>query len=291
MEGKALFRTALFGYKKKDVLDYIESASASAMRETAAARESADYQQKNAEQARLRIYELEKTIEEVREAQQDVSKKLEASLDNTQEAIRDKEALERELERLRDALSVSEKELSYAKEINDSLERRVEDLEKEVSRAMEQKMLIADTVINARGISSAIIDSAKTQAEQSKKDAKQYLENAKEEYTIFYSGVRRYSEDVKASIGGIGGNIDEMMLRLDMTGRELDDVLSALDVNGPQSKAFSQEDSIRRTDEQPDIKHTDDAVGDTADGALGTAKNEAEPIGKEIKYDSLFSDD
>ena len=192
------FRTAVRGFNRQDVQDYIEQVAAAHRQEMAEL-------QKRLEKSEERVAAMEETA-----AQLDG---VTARLTHTQAAL---EAANQSVSRLKGELSQAESRLTAAKEEEERLRSQVAALEPLAASYRDLKDRAASVELDAHQKALAAVNEAKTEAEQIRTDTRKWLSRVLEEYSQLRVGVDGVMEQLRKLDG-----VPEQMEKLDETTKQL----------------------------------------------------------------------
>ena len=188
------FRTALAGFHRGDVLDYMEKLSAQHRSQLASVEEEL-------RQSKAREKELEEELESLRQAHGSVSAeeaKVRASLEESTRA----------LARLRGELSQTETKLAAARLELGRLHGQVDEMEPMAQKYDQLKDYVATVELDAHHKAQETIDQAKTKAEQIQADTRQWLEQVLAGYTNLRSEMDRLFQRLR-ELGEMGVQFDQ----------------------------------------------------------------------------------
>jgi chromosome segregation ATPase len=225
MEGKKLFRGALFGYNKADVISYIEEAAKTVNERVELESSRADRAEESVDNLSQRIEVLEKELEAARLRADSCDKEISKLNEEKTNLIYQEKQRTYELTRIKSLYSVKEDELTYQKSINESLSNRVSEMEETASRYSSDKGRIADAIIGAQEAAQNIIHEANTEALQIKEQAKEYTENIKIKINSFCDEVRQACYKLEDCSRQISGSADGVVFYIDGIEKDLDELL------------------------------------------------------------------
>lgn len=165
------FRTAMRGFNRQDVQDYIEQM-------TAVHRQELAELQKKLDRSEDRIAELEEAVSGIN-AMADESSKTRAALDSSNQMV----------SRLRGELSQAEAKLSVAKKEIERLQAQIAALEPMATSYQEIKDRAASVELEVHQKAQAAVSGAKAEAERVRTDTRKWLSRVMEEYSQLRGGL------------------------------------------------------------------------------------------------------
>ncbi len=172
MNEQIIFKTALGGFDKKAVLDYIyelDRGAAAAQdelkKELAASRSESDSLKKELESAGERIIFLENAIENSYNEQQSKEEEMRAELS----------CMDEEIARLKKQLEQKELELSMQIEHSKQLTKKLEDAQEKNQRYEKASIDVGMSILEARQTAKQIVEDANRKADDIVKDAVSYM--------------------------------------------------------------------------------------------------------------------
>ena len=165
------FLTAVRGFNRQDVQDYIEQLAAVHRQETAELR-------KQLEKSDRRIQELEETASNI--------DAMAAELAQTRSAL---ESADQMVSRLRGELSQADAKLSVAKKEMERLQTQIAALEPLAAGYQEIRDRAANVELDAHQKAQAAVNEAKTEVERIRGDTRRWLSQVMEEYSTLRYGL------------------------------------------------------------------------------------------------------
>lgn len=192
------FRTAVGGFNRQDVQDYIEQF-------TAAHRQELAEFQKKLEKSEERIRELEETVAGM-DAMAEESAKTRAALEES----------ERTAQRLRGESSQAQSKLAVVKKELERLQERVAALEPMAAGYQKIRDRAASVELDAHQRAQAAVNEAKAESDRIRADTRRWLGRVMEEYSALRCGL----DGVLGQIQALGGT-SERVRELDGDARKL----------------------------------------------------------------------
>lgn len=192
------FRTAVRGFNRQDVQDYIEQLAAVHRQETAELR-------KQLEKSDRRIQELEETASNI--------DAMAAELAQTRTAL---ESADQMVSRLRGELSQADAKLSVAKKEMERLQTQIAALEPLAAGYQEIRDRAANVELDAHQKAQAAVNEAKTEVERIRGDTRRWLSQVMEEYSTLRYGLDGVLEQIQ-----ILAKEPEKVAELDKTAKKL----------------------------------------------------------------------
>ncbi len=192
------FRTAVRGFNRQDVQDYIEQLAAVHRQETAELR-------KQLEKSDRRIQELEETASNI--------DAMTAELAQTRTAL---ESADQMVSRLRGELSQADAKLSVAKKEMERLQTQIAALEPLAAGYQEIRDRAANVELDAHQKAQAAVNEAKTEVERIRGDTRRWLSQVMEEYSTLRYGLDGVLEQIQTL-----AKEPEKVAELDKTAKKL----------------------------------------------------------------------
>lgn len=192
------FRTAVRGFNRQDVQDYIEQMAA-------VHRQEAAELQKRLEKSDRRIQELEETASAV-DAMTEELAQTRAALDAANQMVN----------RLRGEMSQADAKLSVAKKEMERLQSRIAALEPMAAGYQEIRDRAANVELDAHQKAQAAVNEAKAEVERVRGETRRWLSQVMEEYSTLRCGL----DGVLAQIQAVAKE-REKVLELDKTAEKL----------------------------------------------------------------------
>lgn len=192
------FRTAVRGFNRQDVQDYIEQMAA-------VHRQELGELQKRLEKSDRRIEELEEIVTGMDAMAEESSR--------TREAL---DAANQTVSRLRGELSQADAKLTVAKKEMERLQARVETLEPMADSYQKIRDRAANVELEAHQKAQAEMSRAKTEGEQVRADTRRWLNCVLAEYSQLRAGLDGVLEQMKRLT-----STPEKLEELDETARQL----------------------------------------------------------------------
>ncbi len=192
------FRTAVRGFNRQDVQDYIEQLAAVHRQETAELR-------KQLEKSDRRIQELEETASNI--------DAMTAELAQTRSAL---ESADQMVSRLRGELSQADAKLSVAKKEMERLQTQIAALEPLAAGYQEIRDRAANVELDAHQKAQAAVNEAKTEVERIRGDTRRWLSQVMEEYSTLRYGLDGVLEQIQTL-----AKEPEKVAELDKTAKKL----------------------------------------------------------------------
>ena len=192
------FRTAVRGFNRQDVQDYIEQLAAVHRPETAELR-------KQLEKSDRRIQELEETASNI--------DAMTAELAQTRSAL---ESADQMVSRLRGELSQADAKLSVAKKEMERLQTQIAALEPLAAGYQEIRDRAANVELDAHQKAQAAVNEAKTEVERIRGDTRRWLSQVMEEYSTLRYGLDGVLEQIQTL-----AKEPEKVAELDKTAKKL----------------------------------------------------------------------
>lgn len=194
------FRTAVRGFNRQDVQDYIEQMAAVHRQELAEL-------QKRLEKSDRRIQELEETVSGI-DALADESSRTRAALSESNQTV----------SRLRGEVSQAESKLAVAKKEMERLQGQIAALEPMATSYQEIRDRAANVELDAHQKAQATVDQAQAEAERIRSDTQRWLDGVLEQYGKLRRGMDDLLEQAQAL-----GRAAEQVGELDKTARALEE--------------------------------------------------------------------
>lgn len=192
------FRTAVRGFNRQDVQDYIEQLAAVHRQELAEL-------QKRLEKADRRIEELEETVTGI-DAMADESSKTRAALDASNQMV----------SRMRGEVSQAEAKLAVAKKEMERLQAQIDALEPMATSYQEIKDRAANVELDAHQKAQAAVSEAKAEAEHIRMETRKWLNCVMAEYSQLRAGLDGVLEQLQALT-----DVPKRVEELDETAKQL----------------------------------------------------------------------
>lgn len=192
------FRTAVRGFNRQDVQDYIEQLAAVHRQELAEL-------QKRLEKSDRRIEELEETVTGI-DAMADESSKTRAALDASNQMV----------SRMRGEVSQAEAKLAVAKKEMERLQAEIDALEPMATSYQEIKDRAANVELDAHQKAQAAVSEAKAEAERIRMETRKWLNCVMAEYSQLRAGLDGVLEQLQALT-----DVPKRVEELDETARQL----------------------------------------------------------------------
>lgn len=192
------FRTAVRGFNRQDVQDYIEQLAAVHRQETAELR-------KQLEKSDRRIQEMEETASNI--------DAMTAELAQTRTAL---ESADQMVSRLRGELSQADAKLSVAKKEMERLQTQIAALEPLAAGYQEIRDRAANVELDAHQKAQAAVNEAKTEVERIRGDTRRWLSQVMEEYSTLRYGLDGVLEQIQTL-----AKEPEKVAELDKTAKKL----------------------------------------------------------------------
>ena len=192
------FRTAVRGFNRQDVQDYIEQLAALHRQETAELR-------KQLEKSDRRIQEMEETASNI--------DAMAAELAQTRTAL---ESADQMVSRLRGELSQADAKLSVAKKEMERLQTQIAALEPLAAGYQEIRDRAANVELDAHQKAQAAVNEAKTEVERIRGDTRRWLSQVMEEYSTLRYGLDGVLEQIQTL-----AKEPEKVAELDKTAKKL----------------------------------------------------------------------
>lgn len=192
------FRTAVRGFNRQDVQDYIEQMAAVHRQETAELR-------KQLEKSDRRIQELEETASEI-DAMAEELAQTRAALESANQMV----------SRLRGELSQADAKLSVAKKEKERLQTQIAALEPLAAGYQEIRDRAANVELDAHQKAQAAVNEAKTEVERIRGETRRWLSQVMEEYSTLRYGLDGVLEQIQTL-----AKEPEKVAELDKTAKKL----------------------------------------------------------------------
>ena len=192
------FRTAVRGFNRQDVQDYIEQLAAVHRQETAELR-------KQLEKSDRRIQELEETASNI--------DAMTAELAQTRSAL---ESADQMVSRLRGELSQADAKLSVAKKEMERLQTQIQNEQPMATSYQEIRDRAANVELDAHQKAQAAVNEAKTEVERIRGDTRRWLSQVMEEYSTLRYGLDGVLEQIQTL-----AKEPEKVAELDKTAKKL----------------------------------------------------------------------
>lgn len=192
------FRTAVRGFNRQDVQDYIEQMAAVHRQETAELR-------KQLEKSDRRIQELEETASEI-DAMAEELAQTRAALESANQMV----------SRLRGELSQADAKLSVAKKEKERLQTQIAALEPLAAGYQEIRDRAANVELDAHQKAQAAVNEAKTEVERIRGETRRWLSQVMEEYSALRYGLDGVLEQIQTL-----AKEPEKVAELDKTAKKL----------------------------------------------------------------------
>ena len=192
------FRTAMRGFNRQDVQDYIEQMAAVHRQELAEL-------QKRLEKSDRRIQELEETVSGI-DALADESSRTRAALSESNQTV----------SRLRGEVSQAESKLAVAKKEMERLQGQIAALEPLAAGYQEIRDRAANVELDAHQKAQAAVNEAKTEVERIRGDTRRWLSQVMEEYSTLRYGLDGVLEQIQTL-----AKEPEKVAELDKTAKKL----------------------------------------------------------------------
>lgn len=194
------FRTAVRGFNRQDVQDYIEQMAAVHRQEAADLR-------KQLEKSDRRIQELEETASAM-DAMSEELAQTRAALESANQMV----------SRLRGEMSQADAKLSVAKKEKERLQTQIAALEPLAAGYQEIRDRAANVELDAHQKAQATVDQAQAEAERIRSDTQRWLDGVLEQYGKLRRGMDDLLEQAQAL-----GRAAEQVGELDKTARALEE--------------------------------------------------------------------
>lgn len=194
------FPTALFGYRKKTVNSYLTSLAQKQLEEQQQTDALLQQHQQQAQAAVDQLHEQQTQWEANRMQMEEDAQtigRLEEQLASLRQELGNRD---HQLECLKSKVAELEHELSGERSVNDGMTRRVADLEYQLARYLEDKVKIADAIINARFIAREIIDSANERAQRARSEICECLDGLANRMDALRSDAGTLQEDTEQTL-------------------------------------------------------------------------------------------
>lgn len=192
------FRTAVRGFNRQDVQDYIEQMAAVHRQETAELR-------KQLEKSDRRIQELEETASDIDAMAEELAQ--------TRVAL---ESANQMVSRLRGELSQADAKLSVAKKEKERLQTQIAALEPLAAGYQEIRDRAANVELDAHQKAQAAVNEAKTEVERIRGETRRWLSQVMEEYSTLRYGLDGVLEQIQTL-----AKEPEKVAELDKTAKKL----------------------------------------------------------------------
>ena len=185
------FRTAVRGFNRQDVQDYIEQMAAVHRQELAEL-------QKKLDRSEDRIAELEEAVGGIN-AVADESSKTRAALDASNQMV----------SRLRGEMSQAEAKLTVAKKEMERLQAQIAELEPMATSYQEIKDHAASVELEAHQKAQLAVSDAKAEAEHIRAETRKWLRRVMEEYGELRGGLVEVTRQLQA-LAGMPDKVEEL---------------------------------------------------------------------------------
>ncbi len=185
------FRTAMRGFNRQDVQDYIEQMAAVHRQELAEL-------QKKLDRSEDRIAELEEAVGGIN-AVADESSKTRAALDASNQMV----------SRLRGEMSQAEAKLTVAKKEMERLQAQIAELEPMATSYQEIKDHAASVELEAHQKAQLAVSDAKAEAEHIRAETRKWLRRVMEEYGELRGGLVEVTRQLQA-LAGMPDKVEEL---------------------------------------------------------------------------------
>lgn len=192
------FRTAVRGFNRQDVQDYIEQMAAVHRQETAELR-------KQLEKSDRRIQELEETASDIDTMAEELAQ-TRAALESANQMV----------SRLRGELSQADAKLSVAKKEKERLQTQIAALEPLAAGYQEIRDRAANVELDAHQKAQAAVNEAKTEVERIRGETRRWLSQVMEEYSTLRYGLDGVLEQIQTL-----AKEPEKVAELDKTAKKL----------------------------------------------------------------------
>lgn len=192
------FRTAVRGFNRQDVQDYIEQAAAVHRQETADLR-------KQLEKSERRIQELEEAVSDI-DAMAEELAQTRAALDAANQMV----------SRLRGEMSQADAKLSVAKKEKERLQTQIAALEPLAAGYQEIRDRAANVELDAHQKAQAAVNEAKAEVERIRGETRRWLSQVMEEYSTLRYGLDGVLEQIQTL-----AKEPEKVAELDKTAKKL----------------------------------------------------------------------
>lgn len=192
------FRTAVRGFNRQDVQDYIEQMAAVHRQEAAELR-------KQLEKSDRRIQELEETVSAM-DAMAEELAQTQAALDAANQMV----------SRLRGEMSQADAKLSVAKKEKERLQTQVAALEPLAAGYQEIRDRAANVELDAHQKAQAAVNEAKAEVERIRGETRRWLSQVMEEYSTLRYGLDGVLEQIQTLV-----KEPEKVAELDKTAKKL----------------------------------------------------------------------
>lgn len=185
------FRTAMRGFNRQDVQDYIEQMAAVHRQELAEL-------QKKLDKSERRIQDLEGTMSSI-DAMADESSKTRAALDASNQMVN----------RLRGEVSQAEAKLTVAKKEMERLQAQIDALEPMATSYQEIRDRAANVELDAHQKAQAAVSEAKAEAERIRAETRKWLNCVMAEYSQIRAGLDGVLEQLQR-LNGVPKKVEEL---------------------------------------------------------------------------------
>lgn len=258
MEEQKVFKTSMFGFDKKTVMDYLYEVDEKA--KNTEQELSAKIQDINSANA-----ELGSKIDEVESQYQIVSSKLNAERENSTKAAQLIGELNQEIERQRRQIADKDREVQIQSERCKQLLQRAEEAEKKVSHFDQLSHRVGDLILEAQRSADQIVEKAKTKANVIAQDAEHTAKSAHGEL-----------QSIREDIVGIKRTTAELF---DAVNRKLESLETLVD---SATKRFSEEGGLSAVT-------ATEAVGDLDFSTVAESASQEEPKAPDVDNDKYIS--
>lgn len=246
MENGAIFRGAMFGFNKEDVITYMEHVSAETEKTLAEAQQQNEELRRTKEELEKKCEDLQQQydamcceVEQLRQEKQQEEELLQLPQAETLEQVR------QQREELRVQVQTLTAELEQYRSAQQEQEMMRVQLQEERQQLAQEKNRIGDAIVRSQGLSDEIVADARKQADEIVQAAQDHADGIRRQHhqelqslmqcvsTLQQEG-RRKEERIKLSLYDItqeleriNGNLDELagqmnhMLQEGMTEEEL----------------------------------------------------------------------
>ncbi len=258
-----LFKTAVGGFKKEDVLSYIDkqesdfrSKETDYKKQLSQSAERLDQEQKARQQQEAKAAEISDALEAVTRKNVDLAKQLEEARTQAEAAAEDIDRAHAEAGQLRQEIQRLEQERSRQAEELRAKDAAIERLKDAGSRSEQSEERISRVLVEAQATADRIVENARRQAEDILARAKGECDALVETADAF----RRDVTSLRSEIGGAAGRLDGTLLTMEDASEKFRTVYAHAFDGGEEGT--SAEESAAAYAE------TDTASEDTAPGGI-----------------------
>jgi DNA repair exonuclease SbcCD ATPase subunit len=226
--GERKFRGSLLGFRKQDVIGYIEKVAEDAKNSIEANAESLKSSEKNLEEARRAARTAENEIRSLREECERKNVLLDEAEARCRAISEETGSLKAEIARLKDDLALKNSEYEYSRVTCENQRLRLSEMEKDLEQSRDDRIKVADIIIAAQRNADRMKEWAEQDAREVREKAESYLANLKAEFGRFVRSVLELKQRMTQNSNRLEAEVEEIYTAIDAADLYLDEIVRSV---------------------------------------------------------------